>query len=321
MIRDLGQRYGTSPFLLSDAIGHGLTRARLRTAIACGALVRLRRDVYVLAGEWEHDFGAQHLVVARGVQLAWPDAVASHWTAVLAHDLPAPTRSDSRPAIPTLSHPTRSRRTLQARLVTAALEPRDVTEVRGLVVTGLARTGLDAVADRPLPHALLVLDAVARRLLQQRYPQLPVGRVVAESDLRLEALALLGASAGRRCDQAGARGLATAVALTDARSESPLESWSRAVFLLAGLPRPLLQLPVRGESRREYRADFAWPDQRVLGEADGMAKYADLAALRAKKLREDDLRRAGWLVVRWTWSEIAGTPEVVLSRVRRALAG
>ena len=76
---------------------------------------------------------------------------------------------------------------------------------------------------------------------------------------------------------------------------------------------------MRGDSGSAYRADFAWPGHRVIGEADGLLKYADRRDLLAEKQREDDLRRAGWVVVRWTWAEITRTPRLVVTRLRRAL--
>jgi hypothetical protein len=75
------------------------------------------------------------------------------------------------------------------------------------------------------------------------------------------------------------------------------------------------------------RVDFLWPDQRVIGEADGLAKYKDILDLHAEKLRQERLERAGWTVVRWTWDAIwtnsAGTAERVRAALRRGadLAG
>ena len=312
-------RYGAHPFRLSHAIRDGMPRGRLRSAIGSGALVRLRRDVYELAGAWESDPRARHLALARAAQLVVPGSVASHGTAALAHRLPAPTRRDAHPYPPTLTHPTRSERRTDLRLVAGCLDARDVTTIEELIVTAVARTGLDVALGRPLTHALVVLDAAARQLLEQRHPGDDVDRLASDSALRDTVLARFGGAAGRRADPAGAAQLATAIALTDPRSESPLESWSRAVLLEAGVSRPRLQLPVRGESGRWYRADLGWPEQRVLGEADGLVKYTELAALHAEKRREDDLRRAGWVVVRWTWAELVRNPSGVVARLAREL--
>lgn len=314
----LRRRFGDAPFLLAQA-EQLLSRSALRTALGHGEIVRLRRGVGVMAGGWERDPRARHLLAARAAQLTLAGAVASHWTAVSAHRLPVPTKADTVPPRPTLILPRGGGRVDGLRLVAGVLDPADVATVDGLVVTALARTGVDVAAERPLTHALVVLDAVARRLATEMAPGQDPVTAAAGEQLRFAALARLGGAAGRRSDPTGRERIAVAVAYTDPRAESALESWSRGVLLDSDLPPPQLQLPVRGESGRCYRADFAWPDRRVLGEADGLSKYAGRADLLAEKRREDDLRHAGWIVVRWTWAEIARTPDVVLQRLRREL--
>jgi hypothetical protein len=37
-----------------------------------------------------------------------------------------------------------------------------------------------------------------------------------------------------------------------------------------------------------------------------------------EKLREDAIRDAGWIVVRWIWDEL-NRPAVIVARIRRAL--
>jgi hypothetical protein len=115
------------------------------------------------------------------------------------------------------------------------------------------------------------------------------------------------------------RALREALTVTDGRSESPLESTSRGVMLRAGLPRPELQVWLTDLSGQAHRVDFLWRDRRVIGEADGWGKYADLADLRAEKRREDALRDMGFTVVRWTSDEIGRSPNLVVARLRRAL--
>ncbi|MFM7211917.1 MAG: DUF559 domain-containing protein, partial [Actinomycetota bacterium] len=66
-------------------------------------------------------------------------------------------------------------------------------------------------------------------------------------------------------------------------------------------------------------ADMAWPDHKVIGEADGLLKYQDRSDLIAEKAREDRLRAQGWIVVRWTWDEMLRRPHVVIARIVRAM--
>lgn len=314
----LRARFGDAPFLLGDA-ERLLTRGQVRTALRHGDVVRLRRGVGALAGDWERDPRARHLHQVRAAQLTLRGAVASHWSAVLAHELPVPTRRDALPDRPTLTLPRGGGVVDGLQLVAGALDTDDVTRVGSLVVTALPRTGVDVVADRPLTHALVVLDAVARRLLVDLVPGRTTTAAAGDEQSRLRVLARLAGAAGRRSDPEGRERIAVAIALADPRAESALESWSRAVLLSAELPQPRLQLMVTGESGLAYRADFAWPEQRVIGEADGLLKYTDRRDLLAEKAHEDDLRRAGWVVVRWTWSDITRAPDLVITRLRREL--
>ncbi|MGN6472687.1 MAG: DUF559 domain-containing protein, partial [Mycobacteriales bacterium] len=103
------------------------------------------------------------------------------------------------------------------------------------------------------------------------------------------------------------------------RSESPLESLSRAVFAEHGLPTPELQVEFHPRPGLTYRADFYWPDHQVVGEADGMAKYDQRGALRAEKIRQEGLEDLGLRVVRWTWRDMQIDTERTISKLRRAL--
>jgi very-short-patch-repair endonuclease len=106
----------------------------------------------------------------------------------------------------------------------------------------------------------------------------------------------------------------------DSRAESAFESVSRYRLSLGGLPRPEPQARIR-----KYRVDFLWRDQRVIGEADGLAKYGTdertvRARLRAERLRQRELEDAGYVFVRWMWEEIWHTPELVIDRIGSKLA-
>lgn len=71
------------------------------------------------------------------------------------------------------------------------------------------------------------------------------------------------------------------------------------------------------------RVDFFWAEYRVIGEADGRVKYVDESspeALWAEKLRQERLENAGFIVVRWTWSEHFNDPFRVVARIRAAFA-
>ncbi|MEI8083358.1 MAG: hypothetical protein WCI74_16090, partial [Actinomycetes bacterium] len=111
-----------------------------------------------------------------------------------------------------------------------------------------------------------------------------------------------------------------AIALANPAAESALESVSRFNACVAGLPPALIGWPVFGESGKRYWADFLWKKSMVIGEADGRLKYGlDPAVLFAEKEREDDLRRAGYTVVRWTWRDTIGQPSPMVRRLSAVL--
>jgi hypothetical protein len=222
--------------------------------------------------------------------------VVSHGSAALLEGLPTP-----RPGRgPDLVHVTadrhgHARHGLRVHEGTVPLA--DIALVDGILCTSAARTALDVARGRALPESLVVLDAAAR---------------TAGTDALVSAYERLGGHKGLRA-------LASAVSLADPRSESPLESASRGVMISAGLPVPDLQVWVRDRSGRDHRVDFLWPDRGVVGEADGWDKYAAMEDLRAEKRREDALRDAGFVVVRWTSDELWRTPRLVVERLRRVL--
>ncbi len=81
------------------------------------------------------------------------------------------------------------------------------------------------------------------------------------------------------------------------------QSISRSNMFVANLPLPMIGMPVLGASGKKYWADALWPDQRVIGEADGAVKYQTIDDVLNEKDRQDDLTRAGYQVVRWRWKE------------------
>ncbi len=106
-----------------------------------------------------------------------------------------------------------------------------------------------------------------------------------------------------------------ALPLVRTGAQTPLESLSRVRLCDVGLPEPELQFPLFDRRGLVGYADMAWPGMGVIGEADGLLKYASRDDLIAEKLREDRIRALGWIVVRWTWLEIMREPEAIASRI------
>ncbi|MBD0860544.1 hypothetical protein IA539_04890 [Gordonia sp. zg691] len=176
----------------------------------------------------------------------------------------------------------------QRHIHAAPLDPAEIVQIDGVRATSIERTAVDVAIMGTFAQALVVFDA-ALRLGADRETM---------SDLL----------SGRR--RRSARNARRAMPFADAASESVGESWSRAQMIDAGLPLPTLQREfVLGGAR--YRSDFDW-DELLVGEFDGLQKYGALVkpgettadAVVREKLREDRLRAAGVVVVRWTWSTL-----------------
>lgn len=270
----------------AELLERGLTPTDIRRLVRSGQLKRLRRGCFAeggsaLAPEQRH----RQLLEATRPTLA-PDAVFTHVTAAVLHDLPVP--------IPHLTkiHITRAggggRVTANVWRHSAPLPDRSLTKVGGLLVTNLQRTVVDVARWLPYADAVAVVDAALRQGVQ---------RASLEKELT---------AARRRRFHARAR---RAVAFGDPRAESPGESRSRVLIAQLDLPMPTLQREFRnGDDEVDARVDFDWEEFGVCGEFDGEVKYGRLLkpgqsvekVIGFEKQREELLRTHGRWTIRWT---------------------
>lgn len=286
----------------------------IRKAVAAGTLVRMRRGYYAdgpIAGE-----GAARAALAARVSAVAArreeSVVFSHATAAALWDLPflghdAPV---THVTVPGRRHGA-TRANVHYHL--APLRTEEIVEHRGVRVTSLARTLVDVARAEGLRQGLVMADHALRMSAD---PGALRGAVRASIE-----------NVGAATGIAGARRMAE---LAVAAAESPGESLSRLVFLEQQVPPPTLQFPLvvrmPGGEWGRFRTDFAWERQRVVGEFDGKAKYQRYIApgetpgdaVFREKRREEAMRDADWLVLRWTWDELA-RPEALGRRVRGVL--
>ncbi|PFG16535.1 Transcriptional regulator, AbiEi antitoxin, Type IV TA system [Propionicimonas paludicola] len=266
----------------------GADRMSLTRQVRAGSLVRVRHGAY--ASELGVDAMERHLqLVAATWPLLGESAVLSHSSAAVLHGLPTWERDLAKVTVirPEGGHG-RAGTWLHARL--GALEPDQVCQLQNLRVTSLARTAVDRACGLSYDRAVATLDAALR------------------AGVRRSELEQIVRGARRRHGVGVAR---AALAFADGASESVGESISRVLIAQVGLPAPSLQVEIRDRSGRWVaRSDFGWLEQRVVGEFDGRIKYLGDEASVAdtvirEKAREQAIRDAGWVVVRWTWADLS----------------
>jgi very-short-patch-repair endonuclease len=257
------------------------SRRALARAVKSGDVVRLTRGVY----------GHPQLSADRSTALAH-GGVLSHTSAALAWRLPLL----GPPPKPHVTLPThrKARPGPAAVLHWADLPAIDLR--RGL--TSLERTVIDCARILPFGEALAVGDAA-----------LATGRLSAE-ELQTAAV------------RARGRGRANALAVAlnaDARSASFLESIVRSLLLAAGItdfePQVLVATP-----GRTARVDLGNRRLRIALEAEGYEWHGSAPKFAEDCRRYDDLVAAGWLVLRFTYGQVLGDPDWVISTVRSAMA-
>jgi hypothetical protein len=269
--------------------------------------------------------GASEEAVAARIRAALlragSDAAASHSSAGVLRRLWLPSRGDG------LVHLTRAgepdRRDHGVRIHGSGLPESHVSVLDGIRTTTVERTAIDCARGSRLRDALMVLDSAARCLAvgagygERALRESPLER----GDANDLARSTLSEVLSFECAWPGTAVARDAVRYLDVASESALESWSRGLMIESGVPTPVVALAVFGASGQRYFADLAWPGLRVLGEADGTAKYGRspeevTRAVRLERRRQRDLEDAGWTVVRWDSTE---SPAVIIARLRNAL--
>ena len=277
----------------AEAVAGGLTGAQVDRRLRDGSWVALRRGVYVPAGRTDRAVAR----AAAAVRALGGDVVVSHETA--AQLLGIPLLAEPGTLVVTRAGGS-SRRLSGLRVHVAALPAGHVRPVDPLAVTSAARTVVDLARRLPYSAALVAADGALH--------------------LGLVRPAELGEVLVSCASWPGIRRAARVVGSADGRSESPLETLCRDLFVRHGLPAPILQGVVA--DRRDgwhARVDFLWPESATVVEADGRLKYGEPGDLWQEKLRQERIEEAGYAVRRVTWAQVTRQPDATIARVRRAL--
>jgi Protein of unknown function (DUF559) len=242
--------------------------------------------------------GAQTLRMAAVLAVAGPGDVGSHLSAAAIHGLDVLGPQPSGLAV--TRPPGGSQKARAGVLVhVAGLPGGHVTVRSGVRVTSVARTVVDLARTSSFRDGVVVADSALR-----------TGQTSKD-----ELLAVV-ADCAR---WPGIKRARLVIDFCDGKSESALESISRVAFRDHGLPAPELQVWVGGEETGVVgRADFLWRRYQTIGEADGAVKYADTKRAITQLRRDAALRRAGFQVVHFTWSEVSRVPHQVAASIREA---
>lgn len=293
----------------SDAHARGVTDGEIRRLVRSGTWMRLAAGVYLPTAVYSAACarGRHRFRAAAALANAQGDSALSHVSAAVVHDLEL-----WRVPFDDV-HLTRNRAGGSCNrpgrvLHSARFGPDDVVDVCGVRALSVARTVVDLAATVSFEQAVVTGDAALRR-----------------GSLTFDDLGDVVERMGRHPGRAKA---ARAVKFMSDRSESVGESRSRVLMVREQLPVPLAQAEVFDVfDRRIGRVDFLLPEHGVIGEFDGRIKYrrdgvADADAEEVvfrEKLREDRLRHAGWVVVRWIWDDL-NTPGALVARIREGIA-
>ena len=112
-------------------------------------------------------------------------------------------------------------------------------------------------------------------------------------------------------EQTGRRGVVAVrdlLPLADALAESPMETEARLAMIDGGLPVPELQYEIFDGNGQLRRVDFAWPDQRVAVEYDGIDWHSGADAMRRDRRRQTALLDVDWVVVPIVFEDVRYCP-------------
>lgn len=117
----------------------------------------------------------------------------------------------------------------------------------------------------------------------------------------------------RWCCRRGSKLARDVACLADGLAESPQETRLPPVIARAGLPPPVAQFRVFDDDGFVARADFAYPDRRLLIEYDGLW-HGEPGQFAEDRRRLNRLTAAGWRVVFVTAADLR-RPEKLVARL------
>lgn len=269
----------------------GLTDDSIEDWIARDRLHRLHRGVYAVG----HCALHRHAAWTAAVLACGSGAVLSHRSAAALWGI-RPT-SMTRVEVSVRGYHGRRRRSRIHVHRTGTLTADEVTRHEGIAVTTVARTLVD------------LAEVLSRRSLERAADE---AEVLRRFDLRALRRIIDAHPQRVGCARMGALLEEHAIGTTLTRTE--LEDRVVALCDGAGLPRPRVNARVAG-----LEADFLWPRQRLVAEADSHRYHATRRAFERDRERDAILMLAGYRVIRFTDRRIAAHPDEVAATLAELL--
>jgi len=285
-----------SVFSRAQALDCGANDGMISRRQASGTWLDKAEGVYGFPGvprSWEQDLWVACLASTAGPIVSHESAAALHRLATFK---PGPVvvtvpHGDSRVARVATVHQSRN------------LPADHLMEIDGLTVTNVPRTSVD-------------LAMVCRRSRLEYVLDQSVADGKTSYD---EIAAVFDVVAGRgRKGSRLLRGLLADRLPGYVPPSTRLEALLLRVLSRGGL-RPVLQYPLPGRERPEGTVDAAYPDVRLLIEADSRRYHTRVRDFAVDRERDNLAMLAGWRVLRFTWDDLTKRPDGVIDCVARAL--
>lgn len=271
-----------------ELLSAGISSAALYRAVADGTVIRMARGVYRVGPAGGFAGMVACAKALRGVVSCDSAALVHGWPMAHTpsrHSITVPRNRGLVPSSGVLVH-------------RVDLPVSDLGEVEGLQGTSPLRTVLDCARRLPLARAVAIADSALRAGLDA-------------AELRSSAVSASGTGAAK---------VRRVAALVDPEAGSVLESVLRVLLSLAGLPPSHTQFPVR-DARGQLVAlvDFAYELQRLLVEGDGFEFHRGRTDYRNDRRKANAFLIGGWMLLRFSWEDVMGSPDYVVETVRAAL--
>jgi hypothetical protein len=276
----------------------GVADDAIKTRIRSGAWLWHAPGVYGLASH-PPSF-EQRLWV--GWLATGPGAIVSHEGAAELHRIPNVPRDR---VVLTVDHGAHQRVAGATVHQISDIEREHRMAIRGLPVTTIARTIVDLAAvvhPARLPH--IVEDAKHANLVEYA----AVGECLQSVARR-----------GKPGVRALARTLDT-LTQTGGMTMSVLERHLLALMFRAGLPPPVVQMPFPGRQLPASCVDVAYPEAKLVIEADGRKWHSRIADIKRDRERDAEAARNGWQTLRLLYEHIVDDPvgtAALIDEVRR----